>query len=253
MPPSPTPLPLAAIVNGSEITLAEYQAELALYRAASSKPPSAEEQQRVLNDLIDQALLSQAASEKGFVVDDALIQERTARLAEQLGSEQALAQWMVSYQYTEESFRRALARSIAAAWMRDQIIASVPKSAEQIHARQILLYNSDQANEVYALLQAGNNFGNLALQYDPVTGGDLGWFPRGFLLDPKLEEVAFGLQLDQFSPVTQTLAGYHILQVIERDPQRPLDPQALLILQAQAVEDWLIAQRTESEIQIMAP
>jgi parvulin-like peptidyl-prolyl isomerase len=246
-------MPLAAAVNGAEITQAEYQSELALYQAASGQEPSAEDQQRVMNDLIDEALLSQAATEKGFVVDDALIQARMARLAEQLGGEQALAQWMATYQYTEESFRRALARSIGAAWMRDQIIAAVPKSAEQIHARQILLYNSDQANEVYALLQAGNDFGNLALEYDPVTGGDLGWFPRGFLLDQKLEEAAFGLQVDQFSPVVQTLAGYHILQVIERDPQRPLDPQALLILQAQAVEDWLSARRANSDVQIMAP
>ena len=53
--------------------------------------------------------------------------------------------------------------------------------------------------------------------------------------------------------MVQTLAGYHVLQVIERDPQRPLDPQALLILQAQAVEDWLKARRLESDVQIMAP
>jgi parvulin-like peptidyl-prolyl isomerase len=174
-------------------------------------------------------------------------------LRDQLGGEDALADWMATYGYTLESFGRALTRSISAAWMRDQIIAAVPKGAEQVHARQILLYNSEQASEVYAQLEAGNDFGNLALQYDPLTGGDLGWIPRGYLPDADLEEAAFMLELEQYSPVIETLAGFHILQVIGRDPQRPLPPEALVIVQTQMLQEWLEARRDGADIQLMLP
>jgi peptidyl-prolyl cis-trans isomerase C len=252
-PVPPTQQPLAAIADGWEISLAEYQSELAQYKAARGTELAPEDEQRVLEDLIDQALLASAASQNGFSVDDALLDERTQLLIDQLGSQAALDGWMQTYGYDQATFRQALRRSIASAWMRDQIAAGVPKTAEQIHARQILLYNLDQANEVVGLLRAGNDFGNLAVQYDPVTRGDLGWFPRGYLLDEKLEEIAFSLQPEAYSEVIQTLAGYHILQLLERDAQRPLTPEALLALQVRAVQSWLDERRSQSEVQILLP
>jgi peptidyl-prolyl cis-trans isomerase C len=250
---APTSQPLAAIVDGWQISLAEYQSELAQYKAALGTDLAAEDEQRVLNELIDQALLAQAASQNGFTVDETLLDERTQRLVDQLGGQAALDSWMQAYGYDPASFRQALARSIASAWMRDQIAASVPKTAEQVRARQILLYNADQAKEVLGLLKAGNDFGNLAATYDPVTRGDLGWFPRGYLLDGKLEEVAFSLQPEAYSEIVETLAGYHILQVLERDAQHPLSPEALLVLQMQAVQGWLEERRSQSEVQILLP
>ena len=86
-----------------------------------------------------------------------------------------------------------------------------------------------------------------------MTGGDLGWFPRGYLPDKKLEEAAFSLQPDQFSAVIESPAGFHILQVLERDPQHPLSPDARLALQTQAVVDWLAQRRTQSQIEILLP
>jgi parvulin-like peptidyl-prolyl isomerase len=137
--------------------------------------------------------------------------------------------------------------------MRDQIIAETPRLAEQVHARQILLYEAAEAAEALSLLKAGNDFGNLAVTYDPVTRGDLGWFPRGYLTDAKLDEIAFNLQVDQFSDVVETAAGFHILQVLERADQRPLSPEALLLVQARAVQDWLEARRSQANIEILIP
>jgi peptidyl-prolyl cis-trans isomerase C len=251
--PSPTPPALAARVNGAMITLSEYQAELARYKAATGKDPTAEEQKRVLDDLIDQTQFAQAAAEKGFIVDDATLKEHMTRLSASLGGDQALAAWITAHGYTDESFQAALTRSTAAAWMRDQVIAAVPQSAEQVHARQILVFSADEANNAYAQLQSGKDFVKLAATYNPVTEGDLGWFPRGYLLDSKLEEAAFNLQPGQYSSVIQTPTGYHILLVTERDPNRPLEPDALQALQSQALQKWLEARRSQSEIQVMLP
>lgn len=251
--PSPTPAPLAARVNGTGITLAEYQAELARYQAAVGTDLATKDKQHVLDDLIDQVLLAQAAAEKGFVVDEGVVQDHINQLTAQLGDEQALTNWMAAHGYVEADFRQDLARSIAAAWMRDQITGAVPETAEQVHARQILLPTSEQAQNVLTQLKSGTDFAKLAADEDPVTGGDLGWFPRGYLPDSKLEEAAFSLQPDQFSDVIETRTGFHILQVIARDPKRPLDPDARLTLQAQALQNWLANRRKQSEIQVLLP
>jgi parvulin-like peptidyl-prolyl isomerase len=251
-PPTPTPIPLAATINGKGITAAEFEAELARFQSAQTalgNNVSLEEAtQRVMDDLIDQVLLAQGAQAEGFSVDDATVQSRMDSLAEQVGGLDKLAAWETQHGYTDESFRLALGRQIAAAWMRDKIIAALPNTAEQVHVRQILLYNSDTAQKVIEQLKAGADFGTLAAQYDPATQGELGWFPRGYLLQPQIEEAAFALQPGQISDVIQTSVGYHILIVLERDPNHLLSPDARLTLQNQSLANWLQEQRDRSTI-----
>jgi len=251
--PSPTPAPLAAQVNGTGITLQEYQAELARYQAAVGTEVAPQDKTKVLDDLIDQVLLVQAAAKEGFVVDDKMVQQHIDQLTGQLGSTQALSDWMAAHGYVEADFRHDLARSIAAAWMRDQITSAVPETADQVHARQILVSTSAQAQDILSQLKTGQDFAQLAIKEDPATGGDLGWFPHGYLPDQKLDAAAFSLQPGQFSDVIETSTGFHILQVIERDPQRALSQDARLTLQNQALQSWLENQRKQSEIQILLP
>ena len=116
-----------------------------------------------------------------------------------------------------------------------------------------MLYNSDQANQVYSLLESGNDFAALAADYDPQTLGDLGWFPRGYLTQPALEEAAFSLPPGSYSPVIETELGFHILQVIEVDPQHKLTPDARLALQLLALQNWLQASREQSTIEVLLP
>lgn len=251
--PTITTQPLAAIINGENITLAQYEAELNRYQAAIGTELATEQMQQVLDDLINQTLLAQAAAESGFNADDAMVQERYDQLLENLGDRQAFDQWMQTNGYHESDFKEDLKRSIAAAWMRDQISDQVPEEMEQIHARQILLYNSDNANQALEQLRLGSDFVKMAAEYDPITYGDLGWFPRGYLLDDKLEEVVFNLQPGEFSDVIQTAAGFHIVQVIERDGQHAVDPSVRLDLQENALSDWLAERRLNSQIQIITP
>jgi len=251
--PSPTPLALAAQVNAQGLTLVAYQAEVARFSAALGRPSTAEEDARVLDDLINQILLAQAAVEEGFTVTADMIDERIGTLVAELGGEQALAAWMSANGYVESDFRADLERAVAAAWMRDRITQAVPEQAEQFHARQILLATSDEATQVLNQLQNGADFASLAAEYDPLSEGDLGWFPRGYLLDSQLDEAVFGLQPGAISSVVQTAAGFHILQVIEIDPQHPLDPAARLALQKLALQSWLAEKRSQSNLQIFIP
>lgn len=250
---SPTSITPAAIVNGEPISVDEYLIELDLFQAAKGSDLTEEDKTRVMDNLIDQALLAQAAQENGFNLAEGSLETRIQQLAAQMGGEDLLDDWVATQGYTPELFRLALSRSLLAALMRDQITSAVPLVAEQVLARQILVYTKEEADQVYAQLEAGNDFGNLALQYNPLTGGNLLWFPRGYLLDKKLEEAIFNLQPGDFTPVVETLAGFHIVQVLEREAERPLEADALQSLQTKALQVWLEKKRNESQIQILSP
>ncbi|MGB9521467.1 MAG: peptidylprolyl isomerase, partial [Anaerolineales bacterium] len=236
---------------GEGIPLAEYQAELQRYQAAFGTELATDQKEQVLNDLIDQVLLAQAASKASFTVDDAMVEEHLKQLQDQMGGESALQSWMQALHYSHTDLKQALSRQIAATWMREKIFADTPKNAEQVHARQILLYQADKATQVLELLKSGKDFAALAEQYDPLTYGDLGWFPRGFLLDAKLEEVIFALAPGAYSDVIQTAAGYHIVQLIEKDPNRPLEADTYQAMQLSALHNWLAQQRQSSQIEIL--
>jgi len=256
VPPTPTPPPLVATVNNEWITEDEFLAEVDRYRAAQEslgKDVSTDEAvQVVLDDLIAQVLLAQVARAEGFEITEADLGSRIDALASDVGGTDALAAWQSNHGYTNASFQSALKRAAEAAWMRDNIIAGVPGTAEQVHAQQILLYNEDAARKVADQLNAGADFADLAVLYDPNTGGELGWFPRGYLLEPELEEAAFSLEPGQYSDVIVTEVGYHIIMVVERDPQHLLSPDAYLVMQEKALGDWLAQRRAESDI-VLAP
>lgn len=251
VPPTATPPPSVATVNGEFITAAEFQAELARYKAAQTAlgitVTDADANKTVLEDMIAQVLLAQAARDAGFKLTEADLKSRMDALTSQVGGADALKKWESAHGYDDASFQIALKRAAESAWMRDKIIADVPTSVEQVHVRQILTYNEADANSALAQLKNGADFDQLAAAYDPVTLGELGWIPRGYLLDQKADEAVFALQPGSYSDVIATDAGFHIFKVLERG-NHPLSPDALLTVQELALKDWLAKKRASSEI-----
>jgi len=254
-PPTATPVPAAATVNGEILPLVDYEAELARYKSAQAAlgktVSDADAAQIVLDDLVSQVLLAQGARAAGLSITEAGLQSKIDALVTSLGGADKLSAWQSAHGYTDASFRAALKRSAEAALMRDKIIADVPGTVEQVHARQILLYNDAEAQSVLAQLKSGAKFDDLAVTYDPVTRGDLGWFPQGYLLDANLETAAFALQAGQFSDVISSEVGFHIIYIVERG-SHPLSPDARLVLQGRAVIDWVSQQRAQASI-VLSP
>ena len=252
VPPTATPEPMALTVNAEGITLVDFNAEVQRYLTAQEtlgKTVSPEEaSQAVREDLTSQLLLAQAARTNGFTLDDAGLQTRIDTLAAQVGGADALSAWESAHGYTEQAFRSALKRAAESAWMRDKILAEVPSTAEQVHVQQILLYNQDTAQNFLNQLNGGADFDELAFKANPLTRGDLGWVPRGYLLEPKIEETAFALTVGEHSEVIATDVGFHIIRVLARDPQRPLSPDAYLSLQELALKKWIDEQRQQASI-----
>lgn len=257
--PTATPVPLAALVDEEPLTLAEYEAELARYLDSSTGGSEAgtelateEAQQVVLEELINRLLLEQAAWDTGYRLEESQLTARIQALVDDLGSQQALSDWMNANYYTPESFRIDLKRQMAAGWMRNHIFEQIPTVAYQVRARQILLHSEAEAEAVLQALQNGDDFGALAAQYDRLTMGEIGWFPRGYLLYPQLDSV-FELEPGEFSSVIETETGFYIIQVLEVETDRPLTPGARLELGRQELQTWLENRRQEREIQVYLP
>jgi parvulin-like peptidyl-prolyl isomerase len=248
---------MALTVNGDGIPIVDFNAEVQRYltsQAALGKTISAEDASNaVKDDLTAQLLLAEAARADGFTLDEAGLQARVDSLATQVGGGDALSTWESAHGYTDQAFRSELKRSAESAWMRDKIIAAVPSTAEQVHVQQILLYNQDTAQSFLNQLNGGADFDELAFQADQITRGDLGWVPRGYLLEPKIEEAAFALEVGQHSDVITTDVGFHIVRILARDPQRPLSPDAYLALQELALKNWIEAQRQQANIIFVQP
>jgi peptidyl-prolyl cis-trans isomerase C len=255
-PPTATPEPMALMVNGDGIPVAEFDSEVSRYitaqEALGKTVASMDATKAVIDDLTAQLLLAQGARAAGFTLDDAALQARIDSLASQVGGLENLSKWQSDHGYSDQTFRSALLRGAEAAWMRDKIVAEVPSTAEQVHVQQILLYNQDTAQSFLLQLNGGADFDELASKADPVTRGDLGWVPRGYLLDPRIEDAAFSLQAGGHSDVITTDVGYHIVKVLEKDPNRVLSPDAYLALQELALKNWIEQQRQLSNI-VLAP
>lgn len=255
-PPTATPEPMALTVNGEGITVVEFDSEVARYISAQTAlgvdVESSAAASAVIDDFVAQLLLAQAARAGGFTLDEAALRARIDALAAEVGGAENLSKWQSEHGYSEPVFRSAIKRGAESAWMRDKIVSSIPGTTEQVHIQQILLYNEGTARSFLMQLNGGADFDALALDADPLTRGDLGWVPRGYLLDVAIENAAFALPVGGHSDVIATDVGFHILRILARDPARTLSPDALLALQEQALRTWIEEQRQTAEI-VLAP
>jgi len=257
-PPTPTPEPLAASVNGEGILLELF--ELEVIRFEYSKTDSGIDlatlgayRSELLESMIDLELLAQGARASGFKVEETEIDDRLNQMVESAGDRGEFELWMELNGYTQETLQTALTKEIEAAWMVANIADQVPDTAEQVHARHILVTSEAEAEGLRAQLQDGVDFNLLARQYsiDASTrpaGGDLGWFPKGFLLWPEVETAAFALQPGEISKVVKSEIGYHILEITEREDHL-MAYSVRQALREQAVESWLSTERASADIQ----
>lgn len=262
--PSPTPLPTAtpqpaALVNGQPIAVAEYERELARYEKAQAELGNDLSQLEfdyhalVLDALIERELLRQAAAVLGITVAPEELDLKMDELRTVGGENGGFDSWLAANLYSEEEFRAALAIELMVEKMVAVITADVPAAVEHVHVRYIQVDNADSAQSILAQLDEGADFGDLAQRYslDRLTapfGGDLGFFARGSLLVPEIEDVAFDLQPEEISDIITVtdpdsgIATYYIVQMIERDPDRMLTADLRHRLLQEAFDNWLAEQ-----------
>jgi len=153
-----------------------------------------------------------------------------------------------------DDFERLIARpALAREKVSAQLASEIPATAEQVHAAHILVASRDAADAVIERLNNGEEFATLAAEVSTDTsnsqdGGDLGWFPRGIMAAP-FEEAAFTQEVGTYSSApVQTEFGFHVIEVLGREPDRPLTVSALQTVKSNAFTRWLDEQREEADI-----
>ncbi len=256
VPPTPTPSePIAALVNDQPIFLAAYERELARYEQAQVElgtTPGADGvnyRAVVLDTLIERALITQAAAREGITVFPESVTAKLAELEATAGEAGNFDAWLEANQWTREEFEAALADEMLVEAVVTAVTADVPTTVEQVKARYLQVDDMALAESLLQQIRDGGDFGALARQYSLDThtaqnGGDLDYFARGSLLIKPVEDVAFTLEPGQTSDVITVTdengaVTYYLVQVIERDPQRPLSADMRYTMLQQAFESWL--------------
>lgn len=264
--PSPS-VPAAALVNNQPIPMADYDAQVQLAVGAlgqqQSFDPNTEEgkaallqlQRQILESMIDQTLIEQGAAREGIVVPMERVEEEMTKL---IGEDAArFDAWLKENGLTRDSFKAQLQRQLLSAAFQEHIVGATAPVVEQVHARHILLATEADAMEVLVKLQQAQNFATLASQYSldrgsKDEGGDLGFFPRGVMAQP-IENVAFALSPGQISGIVHTDFGYHIIQVVEKDPARQVAEELLAPWRQTTFSNWLATQRATARIEYLVP
>jgi peptidyl-prolyl cis-trans isomerase C len=270
-----------AVVNGEPITAEALSRELRQIRAGGEgEAPSQPLRKRVLDDLVDRALLLQQARARSIVVgqdqveraflrvrgeypgthfDDLLARERLsqaelkARLKDQLTVERL---------FHEEVFPRI---TVAPAEV-DRWYAEHPAEfgePERVRVLQVVVSNRDEAAALRDRLRRDPaKFAEVArassIAPEGKNGGELGWIGRGTGF-PEVFDVCFSLPLNQVSDVVPSPYGFHVFRVVERKAasRRTLDQargevsgRLLRDRRARAQEEYLAALRGRATIQV---
>ncbi len=156
----------------------------------------------------------------------------------------------VAHLSQEDYERLAAAPALARQKVSDALAATVGQSAPQVRAAHILLPTREEAEAAHArVAEGGEDFATVAreLSTDEGTaanGGALGWFTREEMVAP-FADAAFALEPGTISKPVETEFGWHVIQVAERNPERPLTDLQINRLQQAAEEHWLEAERAE--------
>ena len=153
----------------------------------------------------------------------------------------------------EETFRDRVKMFLIRIEILDEITKDLPNSQEQVWVRHILVEDQETANEVAGQLADGSDFSELAATYslDDInkdSGGDLGWFARGAMVQA-FEEAAFALEVGEISEPIETDFGWHIIQALSKE-QKSIDEAAIEQARNTAFNDWLTERRSEYQPEI---
>ncbi len=196
---------IVALVGNEKITVEDLNIKMGgSYRTTpSSRDEERTLRKNVLDQIIDEKLLAQAATEMGRDKDESFI--NTVKEQE----ERFLLQTLYKVKVVDKSEPTE-----------KELKEFYKKQSEQIHPRHILVKSKDKAEEIYQQLKAGADFEEIAKQEseDAATkskGGDLDFITWGKAVGP-FQDAAFSLKPQEISKPVRTSFGWHIIKLEER-------------------------------------
>jgi parvulin-like peptidyl-prolyl isomerase len=227
----------AATVDGETITRSQLEdavRDLTADAPDDQREVAVEETQRqVLTLLIQAKIIENLADDEGIEVDDDAVDQRYETDVEEAGGEEAFSEMLAFQSFTLDLYRDVLIPTqLRVDAMRQELAADEP-DYETRTVRHILVESQDEAEEILAELEDGEDFAELAEErsIDPgsgAQGGELGTFPRGAYV-PEFDDAAWDAEIDEIVGPVESDFGFHIIQVTaaETTPATELDVQTL--------------------------
>ena len=284
---------VAAKVNGETISTAALNAQLdqlkkqypTMFTGADGEGRLLDFKQRLLDNLINQKLIEQAAQQKGISVSDADIQKQIDQLKSGFKDQTQFEAALKSAGMTLDTLKDQIKQQLVTNKLMDALAASQTVTASEIQAyydknrsefaqkaqkraSHILFKPTDKAtaDKVLKMLQAGTlAFADAAKKYsvDNATaskGGDLGWPTSAYV--PEFQAALDRLSKGQLSGVVQSTYGWHIITVTDTRPAKQsslvevkTQIEQLITQQrkADAYQKFLEQLRAAAKIQVLLP
>jgi len=253
---------LVARLDGVEITKGDLlsratEARGALAQRGTQQPPPTKSFYRhVLDDIIGNRLLFQDLQRQGKAATAAEVDQQLASIRAQFNSDADFDKALAARGFDRARLKRDILESVTVQkWVTGTVVPSITVSEadlqkfyqlneshliepEKVHARHILLRVEQGAtpevkaaqrtkiDEIRAKLAGGADFAAVAQESSDdkasgARGGDLGWFHRGQMV-PEFEQPVFALQLKKLSDVVESRFGFHLVEVLEKEPQQKI-------------------------------
>jgi peptidyl-prolyl cis-trans isomerase C len=251
------PIGVAATVQGKEISERKLQKSLDSYVrqqgtdiGAIRNPKQFKAiREKVLDVLIGQELLWQAANKDKTIAGDEEINQALKQYQAQFDDEMSFEIKLQEGGYNKTTFQEYLKQQLSAQkWIQKFVSKDVTVSDSEVHefylkneqqftepekirARHILIQVKPQADnlaresamkiiaDIKQQIDLGADFAALAKaksqDSSATDGGDLGYFERGQMVKP-FEQAAFGLTVGEVSGIVETRFGFHLIQLVER-------------------------------------
>lgn len=239
----------AAVVNGEEISIAEFDENLEIYKnmyeAQYGEIAWDEEieegvtylsslKENVIENMIMDTIMLQEASKDSIEVTDeelqGLFDEYKAYYGDEETYNESLASsgmdedFLMNYLENGELIDRYVGDFVESIEIDDEILKGYFDENKDkfaaVSASHILVNSLVEAQDILFKLNDGADFAEMAMELsqDPgsaVNGGELGYFYKGQMV-PEFEEAAFSVEPGNLSGIIQTDFGFHILKVNDK-------------------------------------
>ena len=257
---------VAATINGESVGRLDFERQVARFQAAmisqgynfsgeEGKEAALQVRKQVLEAMIDQILIEQAAAARGIAISDDVMQQRIQNDIEAGGGQEKFDEWLQMNGMSMEEYEQMMRSTILTEEVIRQLGTEVPDSMAQVHLRQILVATESEAKDLLSQLEAGADFESLAETHSldessRAAGGDRGFVPLGAsILPPEMEVVVKDLASGEIAGPIASSYGYYIVQVVEIEQARALSAEMRQGLTQDSFVDWIQSQRSEARIE----
>ena len=125
-----------------------------------------------------------------------------------------------NFNISKDFFKKQIRYDLLEQKVKDIIEAGVPRTADMVWARHILVATEEEAQAALDRINSGEEWGDVAAEVSTDStaskGGDLGWFDESTMVK-EFADAAFSQEVGTISNPVKSDFGYHLIQVIAHE------------------------------------